>query len=59
MEQILSYHDLWELVTETTPKDDPMTNDYKQKNKNALLLIFALEDDILLHIRGLSDDIDL
>jgi hypothetical protein len=35
-----------------------MTNDYKQKSKNALLLLtFALEDDLLPHICGITNAI--
>jgi hypothetical protein len=44
----------------TTPKPDPMSNDYKKKNKNALLLLtFALEDDILPHIRGITTVVEV
>lgn len=60
LEQMLSYYDLWELVTGTKPKLDPMTNDYKWKNKSALLLLtFALEDDLLPHICSITNAIDV
>jgi hypothetical protein len=56
----LYYHDLWEVVTRTIPKPDPMTNDYKKKNKKSLLfLTFALEDDLLPHIQGIANAIDI
>lgn len=39
----------WDIVRGETPKLDPMTDHYKT---NALILVtFALEDNILTHIR--------
>jgi hypothetical protein len=37
-----------------------MTNDYNRKNKIALLLLtFALEDDLLPHIHGITNALDV
>lgn len=37
-----------------------MSNDYKKKNKNALLLLtFSLEDDILPRIRSITTVVDV
>jgi hypothetical protein len=59
MDQMLSYHALWEIVIGTTPKPDPMSNDYKKKNKNVLLLTSSLEDDILSHICGITTAVEV
>jgi len=54
----ISYHDIWEIITRPIPKLDPMPNDYKKKTKIALLT-FSLEDEILPHIHGLTNVIDV
>jgi hypothetical protein len=60
MQHRLSYHDLWELFIGTMPKPNTVTNVYKQKNKNALLLLtFALEDDLLPCILNITIVIDV
>jgi hypothetical protein len=60
MEQILSYHDQWEIVMGTILEPNPVPNDYKWKNKNALLLLtIALEDDILPHIHGITTAVEV
>ena len=59
-EQVLSYHDLWEIMIGETPKPYTMSNYYTKKSKIALLILtFSLEDDSVHHFHNIKTTFDV
>ena len=59
-EQVLSYHDLWEIMIGEIPKPYTMSNYYTKKSKIALLILtFSLEDDSVHHFHNIKTTFDV